>query len=61
MGSSSKAKVNKVDLGARSGNQQIKLKTETEEDFFGMEMSERKEISGMQLMEIPFSGMHRLP
>ena len=53
------ARVSKVDLTARNGNL-IRLKTESD-DIFGQVMQERKEIEQMQLLEIPFSGMHRLP
>ena len=46
-------------MSARNGSE-IKLKTELDE-ILGQAMQERKEIAGMQLLEIPFSGMHRLP
>ena len=46
-------------MSARNGSE-IKLKTELDESL-GQAMQERKEIAGMQLLEIPFSGMHRLP
>ena len=58
-GGAPKKKISKVDLTARNGSE-IKLKTELDESL-GQAMQERKEIAGMQLLEIPFSGMHRLP